>query len=495
VTVLAGSLQPGYVDGAGENIALNFPQHICQPDANTLLIADRSNGRVRKLNLKTLEMVTMIGCGDMDYEKKDGFEPVAAADAHLFSPSGVTMDPVHEGCILLGVDDYQRCIRRYNPADDSVNVVAGQIENMEPEPEDEALLHEAWNKACLAGHVAGEDALFSDVACLLSAQLKGQTEKLVYISCMASHIIRSFNPETHEVKRVVGNGRQGPCEQGSLEDPFGLAVDSQGRLLIACLEGYTILRYDPTLPEGQNLVRLAGQSGQRWFRDGHGDDEALLGDVAGLATDKFDTVYFCDYAHGAIRAISPEGFVYTLVCADPQYTNVAFSFAAPFGLHFDAEALERGEPRLFVTDFHRVLQIDLDYSSFPIHGPETGRRMLVTPLGMHHPAEGSTPAPAKARADNTKVMLTKGRLTKSMVGRMTPSAAGRLSASAVGRATTSAKGRLNKLLAGTGGVKAKPPPLVDGEDAGQSSGNTEEDDEAKAKAEKNRTSMSGCALM
>jgi hypothetical protein len=87
-----------------------------------------------------------------------------------------------------------------------------------------------------------------------------------------------------EVKRVVGNGRQGPCEEGSLEDPFGLAVDSQGRLLIACLEGYTVLRYDPTLPDGQNLTRLAGQSGQRWFRDGLGETEALLGDVAGLAT-------------------------------------------------------------------------------------------------------------------------------------------------------------------------------------------------------------------
>ncbi len=92
------------------------------------------------------------------------------------------------------------------------------------------------------------------------------------------------------MKRVVGNGRQGPCEEGSLEDPFGLAVDSQGRLLIACLEGYTVLRYDPTLPDGQNLTRLAGQSGQRWFRDGLGETEALLGDVAGLATVRLSCV-------------------------------------------------------------------------------------------------------------------------------------------------------------------------------------------------------------
>lgn len=52
VKVLAGALLPGYQNGVGEN-KLNFPQHICQPDENTLLIADRSNGRIRQLNLTT----------------------------------------------------------------------------------------------------------------------------------------------------------------------------------------------------------------------------------------------------------------------------------------------------------------------------------------------------------------------------------------------------------------------------------------------------------
>jgi hypothetical protein len=122
-----------------------------------------------------------------------------------------------------------------------------------------------------------------------------------------------------EVKLVVGNGSQGPCAEGQLDNPFGLAVDSEGRLLIACMEGYTILRYDPTLPDGSNLVRLAGQPGQRWFCDGRGSDEALLGDVAFVAVDPFDTIYFCDYAHGLIRAISPDGTLYlSALCVPPR---------------------------------------------------------------------------------------------------------------------------------------------------------------------------------
>jgi hypothetical protein len=58
---------------------------------------------------------------------------------------------------------------------------------------------------------------------------------------------------------------------------------------------------------------LAGQNGRRALRSGFGE-YALLGDVGGVCVDtNNDTVYFCDYTHHAVRAISPEGYVYTLV--------------------------------------------------------------------------------------------------------------------------------------------------------------------------------------
>jgi len=75
---------------------------------------------------------------------------------------------------------------------------------------------------------------------------------------------------------------------------------------------------------------------------------------------------------GAIRAISPEGYVYTLVCADQQYTETSFVFSAPFGILFDRFAAQAGKPRLFVIDFHRLIQIDLDPLSFPTPDAPTG---------------------------------------------------------------------------------------------------------------------------
>ena len=53
---------------------------------------------------------------------------------------------------------------------------------------------------------------------------------------------------------------RGPPSTGSLEDPFALCIDSRGRLLITCLEGFTILRFDPsarTLTCGTQIQRGA----------------------------------------------------------------------------------------------------------------------------------------------------------------------------------------------------------------------------------------------
>ena len=106
-----------------------------------------------------------------------------------------------------------------------------------------------------------------------------------------------------EVKLVVGTGNRGAHTEGALEDPFGLAIDNQGRLIISSLEGYTILRYDPTLEPAQQLQCLAGRSGTRWFRDGMGATDSLLGDTAGVTVDPFDTIYFCDYARTYTRCM------------------------------------------------------------------------------------------------------------------------------------------------------------------------------------------------
>jgi hypothetical protein len=71
-TVLVGSTEFGYGPGR-----LNYPQSMCQPDANTLLIADRSNNRIRKLDLRTSTSSLLTSLISILY--------LFFSDTHLFS--------------------------------------------------------------------------------------------------------------------------------------------------------------------------------------------------------------------------------------------------------------------------------------------------------------------------------------------------------------------------------------------------------------------------
>jgi hypothetical protein len=148
-----------------------------------------------------------------------------------------------------------------------LSIIAGQVNFKDPEPEDEEASR-AWAAKCLEPVSQSTDACFSDISCIVPGKLNTSPDSLIYVSSMNSQVIRSYNPQTGEVRRVLGTGNRGTHTDGSLEDPFGMAVDSKGRLIISCLEGYTILRYDPSLPEDKQLDCLAGRSGTRWFRDG-----------------------------------------------------------------------------------------------------------------------------------------------------------------------------------------------------------------------------------
>ncbi len=71
------------------------PQGIWQPDANTVLIADRSNGRIRRFDLAEGRMTTFAGCGasaEAEAETERYFDNAQAIDqleANLYAPSSV----------------------------------------------------------------------------------------------------------------------------------------------------------------------------------------------------------------------------------------------------------------------------------------------------------------------------------------------------------------------------------------------------------------------
>lgn len=157
--VLAGSTEPAFVDGDAAASRLNFPQSICQPDADTLLIADRSNGSVRRFDLKSGRLDAFVGRALHDADDADaaavvdghgvygmiwGSEAIVWAltsrvcclclllfvfvvlfsvvcglagaihkdDARLHGPSALCIDPTAADTVLIACDDKQKVIRR-----------------------------------------------------------------------------------------------------------------------------------------------------------------------------------------------------------------------------------------------------------------------------------------------------------------------------------------------------------------------------------------------
>jgi hypothetical protein len=199
VTVLAGTTEPGFANGAlneTHNNLLNFPQGIMQPDANTLLIADRSNDRIRKFDLSSKELSTWAGVGsyNADEHELDSQKPIGRLQAQLIAPSSICRDPTDETSFIVSSDDVQKVIRSIDSYGQT-RIIAGAINGEEPDPEDQNAMTE-WVQKCLEPTAAGLSAVFSDIACVLPAKLKGTEEELVYMTCMSSNCIRSYNPRS-----------------------------------------------------------------------------------------------------------------------------------------------------------------------------------------------------------------------------------------------------------------------------------------------------------
>ena len=200
------------------------------------LIADRGNGRVCELCLDSRELRTLCGVGggqrtpaEIEHDAVNMHRSVSTAglpivhvsasassssaaaahaeeddeSARLFAPSAVALDPTAPDCLLIACDDAQKVLRRRTP-DGRIRIVAGNPLPMPaPEDEEDHVAMAMWVRKCLEQSSFGRAAEFSDIAGMCVGRLNDQAEDLVYMACMHSNCVRSYNPRTHEVKMVV----------------------------------------------------------------------------------------------------------------------------------------------------------------------------------------------------------------------------------------------------------------------------------------------------
>lgn len=167
----------------------------------------------------------------------------------------------------------------------------------------------------LAGHLSesgycdgrGAEARFDNVVSIVIGK-----DGALYVSDKNNNVIRRIdrNGTVSTYAGIPGKRghRDGPIDEAMFALPVGITVDKQGNLYVADL-GNDVVRKIATT--GQ-VSTIAGVPGGKGFLDGPAS-KAMFNRPVNLTVTKEGTIYVSDLYNDAIRIISKEGVVTTLV--------------------------------------------------------------------------------------------------------------------------------------------------------------------------------------
>ncbi|MFC5467393.1 S-layer homology domain-containing protein [Cohnella suwonensis] len=120
ITTIAGTGVPGFSgdDGPATEAQLNYPRGLALDSDNNVLIIDRDNHRIRKIDSESGVISTIAGTGSLGYSGDGG----PANNAQLNEPRGIALDL--EGNILIA-DKGNNRIRMIDAESGSIMTIAG----------------------------------------------------------------------------------------------------------------------------------------------------------------------------------------------------------------------------------------------------------------------------------------------------------------------------------------------------------------------------------
>lgn len=306
VSTLAGSAgNGGWADGTGAEARFNGPRGMAVDNAGNIYVADSGNQVIRKIG--TTGAVTTIA-GKV---KVAGTADGAAADARFSGPSGIGIDAA--GNVLI--------------ADTSNNTIRK--------------LASTGFVTTIAGTSAGggaEDGVGPNAGLSHPSQVAIDSTGNAYIVDAGGSVVRKITPDGAVTTLAGSAGLIGSNDGTGTAARFsgvqGLAVDNAGNVYVAdtlncnsslCRPPRRTLNTIRKITPAGVVTTLAGGDGQGndEFADGTGT-AARFYLPSGLTTDSAGNVYVADCGNGALRKVTPEGVVTTMVRSDVCRAN-AFS--------------------------------------------------------------------------------------------------------------------------------------------------------------------------
>lgn len=262
VTLLAGTGQPGHVDGPGAAARFHEPSGIVfDPVRKVLYVADHANHLIRRLTLDGA-VSTFAGLGRP--EDRDGAGTLAAFN----QPSGLALDAAGS---LYVADSGNHKIRKISP-DGMVTTFAGV------------------GRPGFSNGVAGE-ALFKS-----PQGIAIDTTGALLVADTANHVVRRVVDGV--VSTLAGSGQPGALDGSGLlaqfKEPAAIAIDDTGDTIVADAGNHRIRRI------ASGVVTTLAGSGAPAYVDGSNGVAAFHG-PAGLAW--AGAIFVADTKNDALRVL------------------------------------------------------------------------------------------------------------------------------------------------------------------------------------------------
>ncbi|MEN3316007.1 MAG: trimeric autotransporter adhesin [Acidimicrobiaceae bacterium] len=279
-TVAGGGVGDG---GPAAQASLAEPRDLATATDGNILIADCGDHRVRKYDVATRMVTTVVGGGQPVGAVGDG---LGATDAELLCPSGIFVAAAGTGAppgTMFIADAGQNRVRRVAP-NGVVTTVAG----------------------------TGVAGFNGDGRAATRAQLSGPSDVAldaagnVYISDTGNHRVRKVDVSTGQISTVAGNGKLGVGDSGvpgtstPMTAPLGLLPDGSGNLLIADASFPRIARLD--LSTGV-ITTVAGTGVPGFSGDGGPATEANLDLPTEMVLDSAGNLLLTDRANHRVRRV------------------------------------------------------------------------------------------------------------------------------------------------------------------------------------------------
>ena len=321
IRTIAGTGVAGFSGdgGAGEKGQIANPYGLVIGPDGALYFCEIDNHRIRRLDLKTNKLSTVVGTGDKGYSGDGG----PALEADLNEPYEVRFDK--QGNMYF-VEMQNHLVRRVDAKTRLISTVAG----------------------------TGQPGFSGDGGLATKARFHGphsielDAQGSLYIADISNHRIRRVDLAKGTVETFAGTGKQDPTPDGAklagtpLNGPRTLTFDHHGDMFVALREGNVVYRIDM---KKKTLHHIAGTGEKGYTGEGGPAKKATLSGPKGISIGPNGGVYIADTESHTIRRIDLSSGIITTIAGDgsrhdgPDGNPLKCGLARPHGVFVDSQGV------------------------------------------------------------------------------------------------------------------------------------------------------------